>query len=216
MAAIIAFLLERQNKNLRSLPDRIGDKLLGKPRKVFIITGHLSYFDQKPGTCWWFLSNLPTGEKELFLKEAGKFALGWIGGLASPVLGLELPATAKDAAEAVTPSGGLLKEAVDAAVWELVRKTDNAWVIAIKNCFLGGCAAFEKSGNDYKIWLKRYPANLNQSVEGSMMSAMGMVDKLRPNDEAGGIKLTREWAMGGGSGFSMSEYGEIQELARHG
>src|ERR1700710_1908228 len=84
MAAVIGYILKKYNPNLETRTEKIADKILGKPRKVFIITGKQSYFDPNPGTCWWFLSTIPKGEKELFIKEAGKFALGWAAGLSSP------------------------------------------------------------------------------------------------------------------------------------
>jgi hypothetical protein len=211
MAAMISYLCERQNKKLKSFPSKIADQMFNKPRKSFIITGNGSYFDEEPGTCWWFMSNVPTGEKQLFLKEAGKFVLGWVGGLSSPFLGLELPATAKDAAEAVTPSGGLLKETVDATVWQLVKKTDNAWVIAIKDCFLGGCAAFVPDGENYNIWLRSYPAAGLQSVEGRIISQMAALERIHGSDHSGGVRETREFAMRG-HGFWLSAQGEIREI----
>ncbi len=212
MAAIISYLCEKENKKLQGWPNRIADKVFGKPRKVFILTGTRSYFDPKPGTCWWFMSHLPTGEKELFLKEAGKFTLGWVGGLASPFLGLELPSVGKDTAEAVSPQGGLMKEAVDTAVWQLVKKTDNAWVIAIKDCFLGACAAFEKNGHDYKIWLNALGTVGGASAEHRMMTRLEQVEAHSTGDDlTGGVNATRERAKRG-TCFSITEGGEIRKL----
>lgn len=215
MAAFISYVFQRENRKLQSRPAKIADKILGKPRRVFILTGNHSYFDPKPGTCWWFLSNVPTGEKELIAKEAGKFILGWTGALSAPFLGLDLASTGRDTAEAFKPEGGLLEKSTNAAVWELARKTDAAWVLAMKTCIFGGCAAFEKVDRGYNAWINHFPANKNQSVETIITNWLTNVERKCGSNEAAGVAYTREIAKASRNNqYWLGPNGEIEDFIR--